>query len=140
MVSLPVEQVSTRQLGERALSSEVGTDLTLVPSHADKLKNLMGKFGGSKDSKESAGSESKASSSDADDGEDADPDAPTVEDPFKDFGGDGSDAEATKAKLEELIRQAGAAQANSTIKLGVNTVMLERVPMSLDDKIESRKK
>lgn len=107
--------------------------LTRARTRPDKLKGLLGKFGSSKDKDSTAANDDNDASSD-----DADPDAPKVDDPFADLND--TDKEATKAKLEELIRQAGAGSANATIRLEAKTVMLERVPMSADDKTESRKK
>ncbi|KAI5474325.1 protein of heat shock protein Hsp70 family [Pseudohyphozyma bogoriensis] len=84
----------------------------------DKLKGFLGKFGGSKDKE----------------GEPVDPDSPKVENPFE----DADDKEATKAKLEELLR--AATPANSTVKLTTTTVAVERTPMSAEEKSDSRRR
>ena len=48
------------------------------------------------------------------------------------------DKEATRAKLDELLRL--ATPANSTVRLTTTTVALERVPMSMDEKMDARKR
>nr|CRX79209.1 hypothetical protein ls5931a1_00047 [Leucosporidium scottii] len=70
----------------------------------DKLKGLLGKFGG----KDSATADDSAANSD-------DPDAPKVENPFGDVPEE--DKAATKAKLEELMRQNSLQSANSIVRL-----------------------
>lgn len=46
------------------------------------------------------------------------------------------DKEATRAKLDELLRTVG----NSTVKLTTSTVPLERLPMSQEEKSDARKR
>ena len=97
---------------------------------ADKLKGLLGKFG-SKDTPVSASAEDSESSSD-------DPDAPKVENPFGDVPEE--DKAATRAKLEELMRQTNAQSANSTIKLDIKVAGGERSGMTAEEKTEARKR
>lgn len=96
-------------------------------SFTEKLSKLLGKFGSKPASFKSSSSSTPGST------ETPDPDSPKVDDPFS-----GEDAEATKAKLEELMRL--ATPVNSTVKLTTTTVPLERVPMTADDKTEARKR
>ncbi|KAL8277095.1 hypothetical protein RQP46_010523 [Phenoliferia psychrophenolica] len=90
----------------------------------DKLKGFLGSFGGKKD-----GDAKKPVDPNAD------PDAPEVEDPFE--GIDEKEQEATRLKIEELMK---SMPTNETVVLQAQTVFSGRVPMSLEDKTEAKKR
>lgn len=110
---------------QRSFAWERLTPSFLRPT--DKLKGLLNKFGTAKD----ATADDSAKSDD-------DPDAPKVENPFGDVPEE--DKAATRAKLEELMRQSGEKNANSTVKLTVKSGGGERSGMGEEEKTESRRR
>lgn len=88
-------------------------------SLADKIKGLLGKFGskGTEEAKKAAAAAGEAAAEE---------------------GQTKEEEEATQAKLDELLKL--AQPTNSTVKLTLSTVNLDRVPMSEVEKTDARKR
>ncbi|KAK4048426.1 lumenal Hsp70 protein [Microbotryomycetes sp. JL201] len=118
-VTIELDESNIIKVGKAVIKTTVESDNNSNGSLNDKLKGFLGKFG-SKD-------KTKDSSSDdgATDG---------------DFDADDYDKE-TQDKLDELLKEASALKPkNSTVTLDAKVVMLERMPMSFDEKLEGRKR
>ncbi|KAM0786120.1 hypothetical protein ACM66B_006930 [Microbotryomycetes sp. NB124-2] len=124
-VTIELDESNVVKVGKAVVKTTVEADNSSNGSLNDKLKGFLGKFGSSKDKvKDDAPTSDNA-------------DEPPTE---REFNADDYDKE-TQDKLDELFKEAAAIKPkNSTITLDSKVVMLERVPMSFDEKLEGRKR
>ncbi|KAK4052307.1 lumenal Hsp70 protein [Microbotryomycetes sp. JL221] len=135
-VSIELDESNIVRIGKAVIKMVVDSDdeTNTNASLNDKLKGFLGKFGSSKDkSKDSTTEDSK-------NGEDSTTDK-TQSEEQDDVDADQFDKE-TQDKLDELLKQASSVTKprNSTITLTSKQTMLDRQPMTSEDKVEGRKR